>query len=58
MCLLLKNGKKIARKKQVAIGELNGNDIEIKSGLAPGDQLITEGHQSLYDGQSITTEVK
>ncbi|HKP31278.1 MAG TPA: efflux RND transporter periplasmic adaptor subunit, partial [Chitinophagaceae bacterium] len=56
--LTTENGKKIARKKQVSIGELNGNDIEIKAGLASGDQLITEGHQSLYDGQSITTEVK
>lgn len=56
--LATENGKKIARKKQVSIGELNGDDIEIKAGLAAGDQLITEGHLSLYDGQSITTEVK
>jgi len=56
--LSTENGKKIARKKPVSVGELNGDDIEIKAGLAIGDQLITEGFQSLYDGQSITTEVK
>lgn len=48
-------GKLIARKKQVVIGELYGDKIEIKSGLNPGEQLITEGFQSLYDGQRITT---
>lgn len=43
----------IARKKTVIVGELSGADIEIKSGLAAGDQLITEGFQNLYEGQVI-----
>jgi multidrug efflux pump subunit AcrA (membrane-fusion protein) len=49
------NGKMITRKKQVEIGELYGDQIEIKSGLAEGDVLITEGFQGLYEGQLITT---
>lgn len=47
-------GKLIARKKQVEIGEIYGDKLEIKSGLAVGDKLITEGFQSVYDGQPVT----
>lgn len=47
--------KLVARKRKVVIGELYGDQIEIKQGLKEGDQLITEGYQSVYDGQSITT---
>ena len=49
------NGKLVARKKPVQIGELYGDKLEIKSGLQTGDQVITEGFQGLYDGQLITT---
>jgi len=49
------NGKLVARKKPVQIGELYGDKLEIKSGLETGDQIITEGYQGLYDGQIITT---
>lgn len=49
------NGKTVARKKKVVIGEVYGDNVEIKSGLVAGEQLISEGYQSLYEGQSITT---
>ncbi len=49
------NGKKIAKKKIVQVGEIYGNNIEVKGGLNVGDQLITEGFQSLYEGQAVTT---
>ena len=49
--------KLIARKRKVVIGELYGDQIEIKQGLKEGDQLISEGYQTLYDGQLITTKV-
>ena len=52
------NGKLIARKKVITVGEFYGNNIEVLSGLAAGDKIITEGYQSLYDGQSITTTQK
>jgi membrane fusion protein, multidrug efflux system len=48
----------IARKKTVTIGESYGDVIEIKSGLQPGEQLITEGYQGLYQGQVIKAAVK
>jgi membrane fusion protein, multidrug efflux system len=50
------NGKRIARKKAIGIGELYGDQIEVKTGLQPGDTLITQGFQNLYEGQLITTE--
>lgn len=49
------NKKLIARKKRVIPGELYNDRLEIKSGLTSGDQLITDGFQSVYDGQVITT---
>ncbi|WP_118973351.1 efflux RND transporter periplasmic adaptor subunit [Taibaiella koreensis] len=52
------NGKLTAQKRQVEIGELYGDQLEIKGGLNTGDKLITEGFQSVYDGQRITTSQK
>lgn len=46
----------VARKKQVTVGELSGNLIEVKTGLNSGDELITEGFQTVYDGQSLRTK--
>ena len=45
----------IARKRQVEIGTLYGDNIEIKQGLKEGDQVITDGFQGLFDGQLIYT---
>jgi membrane fusion protein, multidrug efflux system len=52
------NGKLVARKRAVTVGELYGDKLEIKSGLQADEQLITEGFQGLYDGQLLTTDVK
>lgn len=49
------NGKMIARKRPIQIGELYGDRLEVKAGLQTGDTLIIEGFQGLYDGQLITT---
>jgi len=48
------NGKTTAHKVPVIIGEVYGDNVEIKSGLNVGEQLITEGYQSLYEGQSVS----
>lgn len=47
--------KMIARKKQVTVGEAYNGLIEIKSGLTGGELIITEGYQTVYDGQTVTT---
>ena len=51
-------GKMIARKKMVSTGEFYGNNVEVLGGLAAGEILITEGYQSVYDGQLITTTIQ
>lgn len=53
----LSNGKTVAKKKAINIGEVYGDIVEVKTGLAVGEQLITEGYQNLYEGQLIETGV-
>ena len=45
----------VAKKIDVTVGKLSGDSIEIKGGLQPNEQLITDGYQGLFDGQPITT---
>lgn len=58
MVAVTENGKLIARKRSITVGELYNDQLEVKSGLQAGDKIITEGAQGLYDGQLITTQVK
>lgn len=55
---ITETGKLIARKKQITLGQLYNQNIEVKTGLNAGEQLITEGFQNIYDGQSLRTDVK
>ena len=48
--------KTVARKRRVTVGELYGEQLEVKSGLQSGEVIVTEGYQELYEGQSITTD--
>jgi RND family efflux transporter MFP subunit len=50
-----KNGKSIAHKKIVTLGEIYEDSIEVLSGLNAGDKLIISGYQNLYEGQLIET---
>lgn len=47
-----KNGM-VARKKPVIVGQVQGEQVEIKMGLSAGDQLVAQGYQGLYDGQRV-----
>lgn len=47
-------GNKLAAKKRyVTVGQMYHDQLEVKSGLKPGDVIISEGFQNLYDGQPI-----
>jgi len=46
----------IAHKKTVTIGQTYSDKVEVTGGLQAGDQLITDGFQSLYEGQLITLQ--
>lgn len=49
-------GKWFARKRQITIGQLYGDRLEVKSGLKVGDIIITNGFQNLYEGQPIVID--
>jgi membrane fusion protein (multidrug efflux system) len=49
-------GKTVAHKKTITIGQTYADKVEVTGGLQPGDQLITDGYQGLYEGQLITTQ--
>jgi len=52
------NGKMMATRKIIVLGEVYGDLVEIKSGLSGGEQLITAGYQNLYEGQMVSTTSK
>ncbi len=58
MTAVKENGKTVAKKKTVVIGQFYGDKMEIKSGLQAGDVVVTDGYQSLYEGQLLTTDSK
>jgi membrane fusion protein, multidrug efflux system len=53
---LKQNGKWVAHKEPVTVGQLYSDKIEIKNGLQPGEQLVTDGFQGLYEGQLLSTQ--
>ncbi len=42
-----------AEKRHVELGILSGWQIQVTSGLKPGDQVIVDGHRLLDDGQTV-----
>jgi RND family efflux transporter MFP subunit len=44
----------VAERRPVAIGLVDGENIEILSGLKPGELIITQGHSTLRDGTPIS----
>lgn len=54
--VVAEGAKTVARKKQIVVGELYGDKIEVKTGLAAGDKLITEGFQNIYEGQGVKVQ--
>jgi membrane fusion protein (multidrug efflux system) len=49
-------GEMTAVKKMITIGETYGDKAQIQSGLDANMVLITEGYQSLYNGQEVRTQ--
>ncbi len=46
-------GMQVARKREVLVGEIYNGIAEIKSGLNPGDLLISTGFSNLNDGELL-----
>lgn len=54
--VMKKDGERyIASRKQIKLGNLYNDNIEVLSGLEPGDEIITVGFQGLYEGQRIAS---
>ncbi len=49
------NGQWVARRRIVQPGQVYAGWQEITGGLKAGDRIVTDGYQSLYDGQAIRT---
>ncbi len=47
------NGIGKAEKRVITTGKSQGNDVEVLSGIAPGEQIITEGARRIREGQEI-----
>ncbi|WP_294199889.1 efflux RND transporter periplasmic adaptor subunit [uncultured Chryseobacterium sp.] len=47
-----KNNK--VQRKEVNLGQLLGNDVEIIGGLQIGDRIITDGYQNINPGSKVT----
>ncbi|WP_312089737.1 efflux RND transporter periplasmic adaptor subunit [Chryseobacterium sp.] len=43
-----------AQRKEVVLGQLVGNDVEITSGLQQGDKVITDGYQNISEGSQVS----
>ncbi len=60
-CILSEAGKQyvyvsvngIAAKRYISTGQVNAMDIEVTSGLNPGDSLVTAGQTMLKDGDRV-----
>jgi len=52
------NGKMVARKRSISIGEFYDELIEVTAGLTASEKLITKGFQGLYEGQLLTMTTK
>lgn len=50
------NGELVAHKKPVVIGMFSNDSVEVKQGLQPGELLITQGYQGVFEGQPLTTQ--
>jgi RND family efflux transporter MFP subunit len=49
-------GGLVARQKPIEVGELLGNEYVVRSGLQPGERVITTGIQKLADGAPVKPE--
>lgn len=49
-------GMATARRVQVTVGTVNKGRVEILDGLTVGDEVITDGHHKLFNGQPISID--
>lgn len=50
------SGNLVVSRRQVKTGEVRAGRIEITSGLAEGDEVVSAGHNKLRNGQAVTVD--
>jgi membrane fusion protein (multidrug efflux system) len=46
----------LAQSRTVSIGVIQGDRVQITSGLKPGDHLIVKGHTEVEDGMKVSVQ--
>jgi membrane fusion protein (multidrug efflux system) len=46
----------VAQSRTVLTGVIEGDRIQIASGLSPGDRLIVKGHTEVEDGMKVSVQ--
>ncbi len=46
-------GTGVAVRKQIELGIIKGDRVQVRSGLQPGDKLIVAGHRFVASGQNV-----
>jgi membrane fusion protein, multidrug efflux system len=44
--------------RKIALGVTDGNRVEVRSGLAPGDRIVVDGADKLRDGAKINVQAE
>lgn len=57
-CFVAEQGENglVARQRPIEVGELVGNEYVVRSGLKPGDRIITSGLQKIGNGAPVKPE--
>ena len=50
------DNKKVAHKREVTVGENVGDQVQIASGLKPGETIVVEGAYGLPDKAQVTAK--
>jgi len=46
-------GVAVARARELVLGDLLGNAVQVVSGLLPGDRVVVHGASLIEDGQVV-----
>ena len=46
-------GEGVVRRREVTVGELTGEGLEVVEGLADGDRVVTAGFSQIVDGLEV-----
>jgi multidrug efflux pump subunit AcrA (membrane-fusion protein) len=46
-------GLAVARARELVLGDLVGNAVQVASGLLPGDRVVVQGANLIEDGQVV-----